>query len=216
MALKAAAKKCARCGAIDHATSECGYSFHRVTCAKCNKVCREVKPEAPMCIVVKAQREADWKAGQAAYEVRQEEKKSKKEMQKALRQLQHKTRLGSDDISDGASTCAETVSLADVPRLVEEYDARQSLRHDEILQNANGRLCLSEADEREARKIEKKLRVIASLQEKLNQGHALDKLQLEKIRSKDSLESSSVMLKIRAGAPRLALAPAPAPAACEA
>lgn len=133
-------------------------------------------------------------------------------MQKALRLQKQKLRSGSDDASDGAST----VAPSDVESLAKEYDARQSAKREVILENArDGRLCLSEAEEREARKIEKKLRDIASLQEKLNRGCTLEKLQLEKIRLKDSLESTTVMLKIRAGALRPALASpaAPAPAA---
>lgn len=64
----------------------------------------------------------------------------------------------------------------------------------------DGRLALSPLEEREARKIEKKLREITRLEDKLGQGILLDKLQILKIQSKASLESSLVMQKIRAGA----------------
>lgn len=180
--------KCARCGATDHTTSECKFSFYRTFCDKCGQECREVKVGAKMCIVVKAQREADKAANKAAYEVRKEDKAKKFR----------------DDDSDSASTADTVLSRA------EAHDARQSLRCDAILQNAdkNGRLALSQEDEREVRKIEKKLRDIEGLLRLQDQGKTLDKLQLDKIRSKDSLESSSVMLKIRAGAKRQALAPA--------
>jgi hypothetical protein len=189
MDAKAAAMKCARCGATDHTTSECEYSFLRTFCDKCGRACREVNadPRAPMCVVVKAQKEGEYQE--------RKEAKAKREKERKLR----------DDVSDSASTVdTDTLSLA------EARDARQQRLCDAILQNADkkGRLALSQDDEREARKIEKKLRDIEGLLRLEDQGKKLDKLQLEKIRQKDSLESSSVMLKIRAGAERPALAPA--------
>jgi hypothetical protein len=207
MAATAAAMKCARCGATDHATAQCHLSFYKKdnVCPLCNKACKEVGG-FKVCLVVKARQENEWKARQAVYQGQKEDNKFKK----AVRLQEQKLRSGSDDASDGASTRAETMSLADVERLAEEYDARQTLKGDKMLQNAryaDGKNSLSEADEREARKIEKKLRDIAILEEKLSRGCTLEKLQLEKIRLKDSLESTSVMLKIRAGALRLALAP---------
>jgi hypothetical protein len=54
-------------------------------------------------------------------------------------------------------------------------------------------------EEREARKIEKKLREIAALEVKEAEGHILDKLQLEKISKKDDLLDSLVMKKLHAG-----------------
>lgn len=175
---------CARCSSTQHTTAQCSYSFLRKICPKCNNTCREVQRGAPTCIVVKAQREAEktqryeeWKAKDAAYQ-------------------QRKLRSGSDASSDAASTCAESVDAA-------LYDARQSKRCEEILRGASGaRFALSPQEEREARKIEKKLRDIARLQGQLDQGLSVDKLQREKIQSKDALESQLVMQKIFAGAHR--------------
>merc|ERR1711865_942900 len=100
---------------------------------------------------------------------------------------------GSDASSDDASTCAETASVEDV----------QGRRCSEILQNArNATLALSPQEEREARKVEKKLRDITRLQTDFENGFSLDNLQLEKIKSRDALESLLVMQKIRAGALR--------------
>merc|ERR1712046_319446 len=142
-----------------------------------------------MCIVVKAQREAEWKKRDAAYKELQAAKAAKQ-----LSREQQKLRSGASDASsDAASTCAETI----------DYDERQAKRCEEVLQGARGgRLALSPQEEREARKIEKKLRDIARLQGQLDQGLTLDKLQLDKVQSKSVLESHLVMQKIRAGAHR--------------
>lgn len=103
----------------------------------------------------------------------------KLQVDKQLRKLQ----CGSDASSDAASTCAETVDAADAC-------------------GGNGRLALSQQEEREARKIFKKLNDIERLQKEMDKGISLDKLQLEKIQSKGVLESNLVMVKIRAGAHR--------------
>merc|ERR1719265_1203959 len=65
-------------------------------------------------------------------------------------------------------------------------------------------LALSLEEEREARKMERKLRDIALLEGRQARGEVLDKLQAEKIESKTKLEATVVMLKVRAGqfAPR--------------
>jgi len=142
-----------------------------------------------MCIIVKAQIKAEkkqkfeeWKERDAAYKAKQ-----------SLRE-QQKSRSGADDASsDAASTVAETV----------DYDDVQAKRCEEKMRDARGgRLALSPQEEREARKIEKKLRDIARLQGQLDQGLTLDKLQLDKVQSKYTLESHLVMQKIRAGAHR--------------
>ena len=140
-----------------------------------------------MCIIVKAQKFKEWKERDAAYQGLQAAKQLLRE--------QRKLRSGADDASsDGASTCD--------PEIV-EYGERQSKRCEEILRDARGgRLALSPQEEREARKIEKKLRDIACLQGKLDEGLTLDKLQLDKVQSKKTLESHLVMQKIRAGAER--------------
>ena len=126
---------------------------------------------------------AESQAKQQAWEKRQVDK-----------QLARKLRSGSDVSSDDASTCAETASV------VEDVQAR---RCSEILQNASkATLALSPQEEREARKVEKKLRDITRLQTDFENGFSLDNLQLEKIKSRDALESLLVMQKIRAGALR--------------
>ena len=63
-------------------------------------------------------------------------------------------------------------------------------------------LALSLDEEREARKMEKKLRDITRLEERQAGGEVLDKLQVGKIDSKTKLEATVVMLKVRAGAVR--------------
>lgn len=70
-------------------------------------------------------------------------------------------------------------------------------------------LALSLDEERQVRKMERKLRDIAHLEELQAQGVVLDKLQVAKIAGKADIESSAVMrvvmLKVRAGAVRPAL-----------
>ena len=61
-------------------------------------------------------------------------------------------------------------------------------------------LALSPLEEREARKIEKKLREISHLQEKQSAGVRLAKNQLEKVNTSNALYANLVMVKIRAGA----------------
>jgi len=61
---------------------------------------------------------------------------------------------------------------------------------------------LSAAEGAEARKAERALREIARLEERLARGERLDALQLRKIGRREGLESSAVMLKVRAGALR--------------
>merc|ERR1712216_59929 len=57
-------------------------------------------------------------------------------------------------------------------------------------------LALSLDEERQARKMERKLRDIARLEERQAQGEVLDKLQTAKIESKAEIESSVVMVKV--------------------
>mmetsp|Transcript_55537 Transcript_55537/g.132767 ORF Transcript_55537/g.132767 Transcript_55537/m.132767 type:complete len:140 (+) Transcript_55537:62-481(+) len=64
---------------------------------------------------------------------------------------------------------------------------------------------LSENEEREARKLEKKLREIAHLEERLREGIRLDHLQLKKLEAKADLEDRSVMRKVRLGYARVLL-----------
>ena len=63
-------------------------------------------------------------------------------------------------------------------------------------------LALSLEEEKEARKMERKLRDIERLQCRQAGGEVLDKLQLEKINSKSLLEAHVVMVKVRANAVR--------------
>merc|ERR1712071_507172 len=164
---------CARCGSTQHTFSQCPIPFYRKFCPKCNNTCGEVQRGAPICISVKAQKHEEWKEKDAAYQGLQVAKQVLREKKKV--------QSGSDASSDGASTCAETVDAVD---------------------SCRGRLALSPQEEREARKMERKLQDIARLQLKLDAGVILDKLQREKIPSKDALESHLVMQKIRAGAHR--------------
>eukprot|EP00490_Sorites_sp_Unknown_P014322 CAMPEP_0114661046 /NCGR_PEP_ID=MMETSP0191-20121206/21522_1 /TAXON_ID=126664 /ORGANISM="Sorites sp." /LENGTH=210 /DNA_ID=CAMNT_0001892009 /DNA_START=69 /DNA_END=701 /DNA_ORIENTATION=+ len=64
---------------------------------------------------------------------------------------------------------------------------------------------LSEAEEVEARKIEKKLRDIAALKAKHDAGEKLDVLQIKKMGTRAELEDRDVMIKIRLGFVRLRL-----------
>lgn len=64
---------------------------------------------------------------------------------------------------------------------------------------------LSEVEELEARKLEKKLREIAALEEKRDAGARLDVLQIKKLESRAELEDRSVMRKVRLGYARLRL-----------
>ena len=66
-------------------------------------------------------------------------------------------------------------------------------------------LSLTEMEEREVRKLEKKLRDIAALERKRDMGAYLDKLQLEKLQKKAELEDCSVIRKLRLGFARVTL-----------
>jgi len=63
---------------------------------------------------------------------------------------------------------------------------------------------LTAVEEAEARKIEKTLREIEKLEARLERGEKLDKLQLEKVKRRQALEGTIVMLKVRAGYTRSA------------
>ena len=63
---------------------------------------------------------------------------------------------------------------------------------------------LSEAEEMEARKLEKKLREISVLEAKRDAGERLDVLQVKKLETRKELENHSVMRKMRLGYARLA------------
>ncbi|CAE7700824.1 clpC [Symbiodinium necroappetens] len=64
---------------------------------------------------------------------------------------------------------------------------------------------LSEDEEREARKLEKKLREIAALEQLVEQGKHLDSLQLQKVDRRSEIESHEVLRKVRLGYQRIAL-----------
>jgi len=115
--------------------------------------------------------------------------------QQVNKQLSRK--MQSDSSSDASSTCADTASLSS------RFEGFQERACAEILQRAtNAVFALSIQEEKEARKVERKLRDITRLQIELDRGCALDKLQLEKMQMKGALESLLVMQKIRAGAQR--------------
>ncbi|CAE7277063.1 unnamed protein product, partial [Symbiodinium sp. CCMP2456] len=64
---------------------------------------------------------------------------------------------------------------------------------------------LSEDEEREARKLEKKLREIAALEQLQEQGRGLDSLQLQKVDRKSEIEAHEVLRKVRLGYHRINL-----------
>eukprot|EP00439_Symbiodinium_sp_Y106_P059510 s669_g8.t1 len=64
---------------------------------------------------------------------------------------------------------------------------------------------LSEDEEREARKLEKKLREIAALEQLVEQGQGLDSLQLQKVDRKNEIEAHEVLRKVRLGYHRINL-----------
>ncbi|CAE7313505.1 unnamed protein product [Symbiodinium sp. CCMP2592] len=68
-----------------------------------------------------------------------------------------------------------------------------------------GKLQLSELEEREARKIEKKLREIEKLAKRQEGGETLHEREILKLRTKMELEDRSVMHKVRLGYGRLDL-----------
>lgn len=63
---------------------------------------------------------------------------------------------------------------------------------------------LSLDEEREANKLEKKLREISVLEAKRDAGERLDVLQIKKLETRKELENHSVMRKVRSGYARLA------------
>eukprot|EP00434_Breviolum_minutum_P009996 symbB.v1.2.008814.t1/scaffold536.1/size343967/30 len=63
-------------------------------------------------------------------------------------------------------------------------------------------IALSESEEREARKIEKKLREIEALEKRLQQGETLRPHEVQKLQQKSELEDRSVMHKVRLGCRR--------------
>jgi len=58
---------------------------------------------------------------------------------------------------------------------------------------------LSEVEEKEAKKIEKKLREIAAIEARINNGDLVDILQQDKVTQKQVLLDKIVMVKIRSG-----------------
>ena len=64
---------------------------------------------------------------------------------------------------------------------------------------------LSEGEEREARKLEKKLREISTLEGLQAEGKELDALQLQKLQRKKEIEGQDVLRKVRLGYRRAAL-----------
>merc|ERR1712203_192841 len=58
---------------------------------------------------------------------------------------------------------------------------------------------LSVPEEKEARKLERKLREVAQLEDRRSQGESLDVLQLAKVARRAELEGALVMQKVRAG-----------------
>mmetsp|Transcript_22759 Transcript_22759/g.40050 ORF Transcript_22759/g.40050 Transcript_22759/m.40050 type:complete len:174 (+) Transcript_22759:1-522(+) len=64
---------------------------------------------------------------------------------------------------------------------------------------------LSESEEREARKLEKKLREITTLEQMRDEGKQLETLQLQKIERRSELEGQDVLRKVRLGYQRIQL-----------
>ena len=64
---------------------------------------------------------------------------------------------------------------------------------------------LSESEEREARKLEKKLREISALERMQDEGKGLDVLQLQKLQRKGEIEGHDVLRKVRLGYRRASL-----------
>ncbi|CAE7479456.1 clpC [Symbiodinium sp. CCMP2592] len=64
---------------------------------------------------------------------------------------------------------------------------------------------LSTEEEREARKLEKKLREIAALEQSVDQGKSLDALQLQKVGRKSEIEGHDILRKVRLGYRRVTL-----------
>ncbi|CAJ1451182.1 unnamed protein product [Effrenium voratum] len=114
-------------------------------------------------------------------------------------------------LDDSQSTSSE-VSAADTA--ASSFDSRRS-QHSQYSQRSQPKpavnrldpseLSLTEMEEREVRKLEKKLRDIAALERKRDMGAHLDKLQLEKLQKKAELEDCSVIRKLRLGYARVTL-----------
>ena len=64
---------------------------------------------------------------------------------------------------------------------------------------------LSESEEREARKLEKKLREISVLERMQDEGKSLEVLQLQKLQRKSEIEGHDVLRKVRLGYRRASL-----------
>jgi hypothetical protein len=132
------------------------------------------------------QKKSEYEKNHAEYLQRQERKKAAEEKKAARPEPPSRSVKRPSDASDTLSerSCCSSVSTV-------------------------ASLALSLDEERQVRKMERKLRDIAHLEELQAQGVVLDKLQVAKIAGKADIESSAVMrvvmLKVRAGAVRPAL-----------
>merc|ERR1712013_505248 len=69
----------------------------------------------------------------------------------------------------------------------------------EVRKPSPPRLILSDEEEKEVKKIEKKLREITVIENKISSGVAVDKLQQDKLAQKQDLLKKNVMAKVRRG-----------------
>jgi len=170
---------CSRCGARSHRAASCPKPFFRPECRGCGRLghaellCpQKQRAEAA---ARRAAREADmeaWEAKQAAWKAKQ----AAWEARQAAR-IAHVGSKDIDALSDSAASASTAASAAEPLALP----------------------TLSVPEEKEARKVERKLREVAQLEDRLARGENLDALQLGKVARKAELEDTLVMQKLRAG-----------------
>merc|ERR1712039_986740 len=134
-------------------------------------------------------REQERVAAQRAREQKLEERKTQE-------RLLHERKLQ----MESSGTCVQTSRDDDVMTDVSTTasgDPMATTRSVKVVDPSA--LQLTDAEEREARKIEKKLREIANLEASREGGTKLDKLQLRKLESKDELERNNAIRKVRLG-----------------
>mmetsp|Transcript_32396 Transcript_32396/g.61002 ORF Transcript_32396/g.61002 Transcript_32396/m.61002 type:complete len:178 (+) Transcript_32396:69-602(+) len=103
------------------------------------------------------------------------------------------------------SDCSTTASSAEsLASLGKAGPRRSAQKQTQLWQPSHW--VLSESEEREARKLEKKLREIAVLERLRDEGKQLEPLQLQKIERKSELENHDVLRKVRLGYHRVQLA----------
>ncbi|CAE7485359.1 clpC [Symbiodinium pilosum] len=178
---------CSRCNGHGHRAAQCKMPFYR-TCEYCKVVGHAVKACPKL--------------------QRKEVEKASREKQRAERKQTKTSDTGSES---GASTTASSWdSWTSEQGWWKQWKPRGSKKKGhsnwtwwEEWQTKEWVLSVDE--EREARKLEKKLKEIAVLEQRVGEGKQLDTLQLQKVDRKSDIEGHEILRKVRCGYRRVTL-----------